>query len=97
DMPAAGVNRASAPRDGLDILAADALVLLDEIGHRVMDAFQLGAGNIGVPRLLRATAIENRVEPGEKLRDRLVDPDIHAAMEGDPFAFHLLHARVDEA
>ena len=60
-----------------------------------MDALQLGAGNAGGPRLLRAAAIEHGIVLGKQLRNRLVDADIDAAEEGDAFALHLLDPPVD--
>ena len=96
DMLAAGHDRLRRPGDGLDVLAADALVLLHEVGHRVMHAFEIGARNAGRARRLGAAAIEHRVMFGEQLVDRLVDADIDAAMEGHALALHLLDAAVDE-
>ena len=95
DMLAAGDDRLRRPGDGLDVLAADALVLLDEVGHRVVDALEVVAGNAGRPRRFGAAAIEHRVMFGEQLGDRLVDADIDAAMEGHALALHLLDAAVD--
>ncbi len=58
DMHATGGDRLLRPSDGLDVLAADALVLLHQVGHRVVHAVQLVAGNAGRARRLGAAAIE---------------------------------------
>ena len=95
DMLAAGHDRLRRPGDRLDVLAADALVLLHEIRHRVMHAVEVVARNAGVARRFRAAAIEHGIMFGEQLGNRLVDADIDAAMEGDALALHLLDAAVD--
>ncbi len=45
DMLAACENRNRSPGDGLDVFAANAAVLLHEIGHGIMDTIKIGAGN----------------------------------------------------
>src|SRR5690606_356951 len=92
-----GEDRLGGPGDGLDVLAADAPVLLHEIGHGVVDADKLGAGDARRPRLFRAAAVEHGVVFAEEFGHGLVHADIDAAEEGDALALHLLDATVDIA
>src|SRR3546814_856381 len=95
-MLSARQDRLRRPAYAVDILAPDAPVLLHEIGHGVVDAGKIGAGNTGRARRFRAAAIENGVMFGHQLLDRYVDADIDAAMESDALALHLLDAAIDE-
>src|SRR5690606_8618119 len=83
------------PGRRLDVFAADPAILLDEIGHGVVDAFQPHARDLHASRFLRASAVQHRVVLVEKLPDGLVDADIDTAMELDALPAHLHDPAVD--
>ena len=78
-----------------DVLVAETAVLLGEIGHGVIDAGEVLAGQLRIARLLGAGAQQDGVEFIVQAGERLRHPDIDAVMEGDALGFHLPHAAVD--
>src|SRR5690606_15654181 len=96
NMLSACHDRLGRPGNRLDILAANAPVLLHQIGHGVMHAVEIAPGYPCRPWLLRPSAIKHRVIIGEKLAYGHVDADIDAAEEAHALALHLLDAAVDK-
>ena len=64
-----------------DILAADAAILLHEIGHGEMHAVELGARQRRVARVLGAAGEQHRVMTGVQLGEAHRDADIDAVVE----------------
>ncbi|MCY1222764.1 hypothetical protein D9M72_348680 [compost metagenome] len=61
DVLAAGEDRLRRPADAVDVLAADAAVLLHEIGHRIMHTGEFDTGDARVTRRLRTAAIKHSI------------------------------------
>ncbi len=95
-MLATSKDRIGRPADAVDVFAADATVLLHQIGHGIVNAMELRAANTCRTRGFRAAAIEHGIMLGHQLFCAHVDADIDAVMEGDAFALDLLDAAIDE-
>ena len=78
-------------------LLADAAVLLHQIGHGEVDAGEVLAGQLRIPRVLGAGRQQHGVKVAHEVVERQGDADIDAVVEGDALGLHLGDAPVDVA
>ena len=72
-------------------------ILLGQVFDREVDAAELAAGNLEVPRPRRPAAEHDRVELPPQAGDRQIDADLDPGPELDPFGHHQRQPAIDEA
>ena len=70
------------------VVARQPPVLLRQVLDREVDAGELAAGNLQIPRPGRAAAEHDRIELPPQAGDRQVDADLDAGPELDAFGRH---------
>src|SRR5690242_1398490 len=75
-----------------DPVSGDSSVLLNQVIHRKMDAFQLPARNIQIAGLLSANREENGIILALQIFGRDVYTDVNSGSKLHPFGNHLLQA-----
>ena len=72
-------------------------ILLRQVLDREVDAAELAAGNLEIPRPRRPAAEHDRVELAPQAGDREIDADLDAGPELDAFGRHQRQPAIDEA
>src|SRR5262245_23156847 len=77
------------------ILARHPLIILLQIIHRIVNAFELAAGNIEIPRHGRSTRQYDRIEFAEKINDADIDSNIGMTLKDHTLFLHQVDPSVN--